>query len=226
MKVLVVDDHVLFRQGLVSLLECESDFQVVGQAGTSREAVEKARKLHPDMILMDFGLPDSSGIDAADAILSEQPDCSIIFLTVHADETKLIEAVRSGAKGYLLKNVPITQLLKSLRSVQEGQAAISRSMMTSVMAELARIAGHVQPEQAILEKLSTRELDVLRELTTGASNQEIAHRLVISENTVKHHIHSMLDKLDMENRYQLAKTAIQNGLRSHYDGFQMDAYTR
>jgi DNA-binding NarL/FixJ family response regulator len=215
MKVLIVDDHVLFRQGLVSLLECESDFQVVGQAGTSREAVTKAEELHPDMILMDFKLPDSNGVDAARTILSEQPDCKIIFLTIHAEQEMLIEAVRSGAKGYLLKNVPITQLKKALRSAQNGEAAISRAMMTQVMDELSRTSGQNQPEPNTLDKLSSREIDVLRELTTGASNQEIGRRLFISKNTVKHHVHSMLDKLDLENRSQLAKTAKRHGLQSH-----------
>ena len=218
MKVLVVDDHVLFRQGLVSLLEGETDFQVVGQAGTSRDAVEKARKLCPEMILMDFSLPDGTGVDAANSILADLPDCSIIFLTVHADQIKLLDAVRSGAKGYLLKNVPITQLLRALRSVPQGEAAISRSMMSSVMAELAKISGYNQPEPTTLDKLSHREMDVLRELTTGATNMEIARRLVISENTVKHHVHNMLDKLDMENRGQLSKAALQNGLSSQFSG--------
>jgi DNA-binding NarL/FixJ family response regulator len=218
MKVLVVDDHVLFRQGLVSLLESERDFQVVGQAGTSSEAVEKARKLRPEMILMDFSLPDGTGVEAANAILADLPDCSIIFLTVHADQARLINAVRSGARGYMLKNVPISQLLRALRSVPQGEAAISRAMMSSVMAELAKTSGYTQTEPTALDKLSHRELDVLRELTTGATNLEIAHRLVISENTVKHHIHNMLDKLDMENRGQLSKAAIQNGLSSHFSG--------
>ena len=118
MNVLIVDDHVLFRQGLVSLLQSEADFQVVGQAGSSREAVQKAGELRPDMILMDFSLPDGSGVDAARAILLEIPDCKIIFLTVHAEDETMIEAVRCGAKGYMLKNVPIKQLIQALRVLE------------------------------------------------------------------------------------------------------------
>lgn len=219
MKVLIVDDHVLFRQGLVSLLQSELDFQVVGQAGSAREAVAKAADLRPDMILMDFSLPDSSGVDATRMILAEIPDCKIIFLTVHAEDERLIEAVRCGAKGYMLKNVPIKQLIQALKSAQEGQAAISRSMMAQVMGELARTSGKAQPESNTLDKLSSREIDVLRELTTGASNQEIAERLYISKNTVRHHVHNMLDKLEMENRRQLARAAKQFGLCSQ-EAFQ------
>lgn len=212
MNVLIVDDHVLFRQGLVSLLQSEADFQVVGQAGSSREAIQKAGELRPDMILMDFSLPDGSGVDAARAILSEIPDCKIIFLTVHAEDETMIEAVRCGAKGYMLKNVPIKQLIQALRSAQEGEAAISRSMMVHIMDELARASGQVQTDPDALDRLSAREIEVLRELTTGASNQEIARRLFISKNTVRHHVHNLLDKLELENRKQLAKTAKRCGL--------------
>ena len=214
MKVLIVDDHVLFRQGLVSLLQSEPDFQVVGQAGSVQEAVVKAANLRPDMILMDFSLPDGNGVDATRTILAEVPNSKIIFLTVHADDERLIEAVRCGAKGYLLKNVPIKQLIQALKSAQEGEAAISRSMVTQIMNELARTSGKMQPEPNTLDKLSSREIDVLRELTTGASNQEIAERLYISKNTVRHHVHNILDKLEMENRRQLARTAKQFGLGS------------
>jgi two-component system nitrate/nitrite response regulator NarL len=219
MKVLVVDDHILFRQGLVSLLQSQPDFQVVGEAGNAREAIAKAVELRPNLILMDFNMPDKSGVEAAREILSEYPDCKIIFLTIYADDEKMLEAVRGGACGYLLKNVPIAQLLRALRSTQEGEAAISRAMMTKVMNELARTAGQVQPEQKTtsLDKLSTREMDVLRELSSGASNDEIAKRLFISKNTVKHHVHSLLDKLEMENRNQLAKTAKRYGLKSRYN---------
>jgi DNA-binding NarL/FixJ family response regulator len=218
MKVLVVDDHILFRQGLVSLLQGQSDFEVVGEAGSAGEAVVKAVELRPNLILMDFNLPDKNGVEAARLILAEYPDCKIIFLTIYADDEKMLEAVRGGAWGYLLKNVPITQLLRALRATQEGEAAISRAMMVTVMNELARTAGQVRPEQQTtnLDKLSTREMDVLRELSSGASNEEIAQRLFISKNTVKHHVHSLLDKLEMENRNQLAKTAKRYGLKSHF----------
>ena len=218
MKVLIVDDHILFRQGLVSLLRNEADFEVVGEAGSVCEAIDTALELRPNLILMDFNLPDSSGVEAARAILSEIPDCRIIFLTVYADDDKMLEAVRNGACGYLLKNVPIAQLMKAVRSTQNGEAAISRSMMAKVMNELARTTGQalLEPNATSLEKLSTREIDVLRELSSGASNDEIARRLFISKNTVKHHIHSLLDKLEMENRKQLAKTAKRHGLMSRF----------
>ena len=151
-------------------------------------------------------------------ILSEIRDCKVIFLTVYADDEKMLQAVRNGASGYLLKNVPIAQLMKAVRSTQNGEAAISRSMMAKVMHELARTTGQplLEPNASSLEKLSTREIDVLRELSSGASNDEIARRLFISKNTVKHHVHSLLDKLEMENRKQLAKTAKRHGLMSRF----------
>lgn len=219
MKVLVVDDHILFRQGLVSLLNGQADFEVVGEAGSAQEAFDKAIELRPNLILMDFNLPDNNGVEAAREILAEYPDCKIIFLTIYADDEKMLEAVRGGACGYLLKNVPIAQLLRALRSTQEGEAAISRAMMARVMTELARTTGQFQPvqEATSLDRLSSREIDVLRELSTGASNEEIAKRLFISKNTVKHHVHSMLDKLEMENRNQLAKTAKRHGLESRFN---------
>jgi DNA-binding NarL/FixJ family response regulator len=218
MKVLIVDDHVLFRQGLVSLLRNETDFEVVGEAGSAREAIDMALELRPNLILMDFNLPDSTGVEAARMILSEIRDCKVIFLTVYADDEKMLQAVRNGASGYLLKNVPIAQLMKAVRSTQNGEAAISRSMMAKVMHELARTTGQplLEPNASSLEKLSTREIDVLRELSSGASNDEIARRLFISKNTVKHHVHSLLDKLEMENRKQLAKTAKRHGLMSRF----------
>jgi len=212
MKILVVDDHVLFRQGLVGLLQNEPDFEVIGEVGSVREAVEKAGQLRPDMILMDFSLPDGNGVDAARTILNLLPNCKIIFLTVHAEEETLIEAIRGGAIGYLLKNVPILQLKRELRAAMHGEAAISRTMMAQVMHELARESGQSHSEESILEKLSSREFEVLRELTTGASNQEIAARLIISKNTVRHHIHNLLEKLGKENRNQLAQMARANGL--------------
>jgi two-component system nitrate/nitrite response regulator NarL len=225
MKVLIVDDHILFRQGLVSLLCTEPDFEVVGEAGSAREAIAMTLELHPNLILMDFNLPDGSGVEAAREILSEFPDCKIIFLTVYAEDEKMLEAVRNGAHGYLLKNVPIAQLMKSLRSTQNGEAAISRSMMSKVMNELARTSGQALPDPntTSLDKLSTREIDVLRELSSGASNDEIAQRLFISKNTVKHHVHNLLDKLEMENRNQLAKTAKRYGLMSRFSGLPIKA---
>ncbi|MCB9423092.1 MAG: response regulator transcription factor [Ardenticatenaceae bacterium] len=213
MKVLIVDDHLLFRQGLVSLLRSEPDIDVCGQAGTVAEAVEAARRLQPDMIIMDFGLPDGKGSDAAQAILAENPNCKILFLTVHADDSELFAAVRSGATGFLLKNAPIEKFLEAIHSVYEGQIALSADMTRRILKEFSRSeTGHQTPRDAFLN-LSQRELEVLRELANGASNQEIATKLFLSENTVKRHVHSILDKLNLTNRREAAKYARDAGLR-------------
>jgi len=211
--VLVVDDHVLFREGLVGLFNSTPDFYVVDQAGTVAESVEKAFHLKPNIILMDFSLPDGTGLDASQAILSELPECKIIFLTVYETDENLLEAMRLGAMGYLMKNVSGSSLLASLRSLAEGEIAMSRRMMSRVL-EISRTA-FVNQDSDLIKKLSPREVDILLELKKGASNLEIARNLFISENTVKHHIHSILEKLGVENRRQAGDIAAQMDTINH-----------
>lgn len=211
-KVLVIEDHVLFRDGLISLFHSTTDFQVVDQAGTIKEGIEKAFYYKPDVILMDFSLPDGTGLDATRAILEELPDCKIVFLTVFETDENLMEAIRLGAKGYLLKNISGSSLLASLRAIDEGEIAMSRKMMSRVV-EFSR-TGSLPPAGEMLSKLSPREMEILLELQNGASNLEIARRLFLSENTVKHHIHSILDKLGVKNRYQAGVLARQLGLKN------------
>ena len=212
-RTLVVDDHVLFRQGLVTLLDSQPDFTVIGEAGCAREAVAMTRELQPDLVLMDFGLPDATGADASQAILAERPETIIVFLTVHEDDDRLFAAARSGARGYLLKNVPVSQLLASLRALQRGEAAISRSMTARLLRLLSRL--RIPRERDWVEppgELTARELEVLRELAAGASNREIAEKLVISENTVKNHVRNILAKLGLNNRREAATFAQRHGL--------------
>jgi DNA-binding NarL/FixJ family response regulator len=200
-KIMVVDDHVLFREGLTSLLRSVADFDVVGSAGSVHEAIHLARDLCPDIILMDFAMPDGTGVDATRAILPELPDCQIVFLTMYESDEKLFDALRAGAKGYLPKNTPSPNLAASLRALANGELALPRKLMSRVVEEFSRLRAP-QPDEKSLSKLSTRELEVLRELENGASNQEIAQRLYLSENTVKHHIRSILEKLQVPNRRQ------------------------
>ena len=205
LRVLFVDDHILIREGLVSLLNSQPDLEVVGQAGSVREAIELARELKPDLILMDFGLPDGTGLDATKIILADQPNTKIVFLTVHEEDDRLFAAIRSGAKGYLLKNVPVSRLLAFLRGLERGEAAITPAMTSRVLNEFARLEPtHSQTEP---DELTTRELEVLRELSTGASNREIAGRLIIAENTVKNHVSNILNKLSLRNRREAAEFA-------------------
>jgi DNA-binding NarL/FixJ family response regulator len=207
MKLLIVDDHVLFREGLVSLLSAYPDFEIVGQASSVREAIDLTRQLHPEVILMDFNLPDGTGAEATRAILAEQPGCAIVFLTIYETDENLFAAIRSGARGYLLKNLPISKLVASLRSLASGEAALSRAMTARLLNEFSRSTPAPESVPNPLNKLSPRELDVLKLISAGASNQEIAKNLFISENTVKHHIHNILDKLELPNRNAAGRLA-------------------
>ncbi|NWG34675.1 MAG: response regulator transcription factor [Chloroflexi bacterium] len=212
-SILVIDDHVLFRDGLISLFQSTPDFYVVDQAGTVSEGIEKAFQHRPDIILMDFSLPDGTGLDATRIILDEIPECKIVFLTVFETDENLLKAVRLGAKGYMLKNISSSSLLSSLRALAKDEIAMSRKMMSRVV-EYSR-AIPVHPSQELLAKLSPRELDILYALQDGASNTQIARQLYLSENTVKHHIHSILEKLGVENRRQAGAVAKQLGLKKN-----------
>ena len=201
MKIVIVDDHVLFREGLAAIIRSESDFKIVGQAGTVQEAIELVGALKPDLVLMDFGLPDGTGADATREILQEHPECKVVFLTMSEENEDLFAAIRSGARGYLLKNMRPAKLISTLRSVQQGESALSRSMTLHLMEELARTK---EPPRIDGPTLTRRELEVLRELASGLSNLEIAERLFISENTVKYHVHSILEKLNLSDRRDAA----------------------
>ena len=209
MKIVIVDDHVLFREGLAAIIRSESDIEILGQAGSVQEAVATVRALKPDMVLMDFGLPDGTGAEATRMILEEHPGCKIVFLTMSEEDEDLFVAIRSGAKGYLLKNMRPSKLISSLRSVQQGESAISRSMTLRLMEELARTRETPREQEPTLTR---REIEVLRELASGFSNLEIAARLFISENTVKYHVHSILEKLNLSDRRDASAYAREHGL--------------
>ena len=213
-SVMVVDDHPLYREGLISLFRLAPEFVVVDGVGSVKEAIEKASVHRPEIILLDVSLPDGTGLDAARVILAEQPECKIVFLTVEDTDDALFTAIRLGARGFLLKNVASSDLISSLRALDRGEMAISRLMMSHVMQEFSRIPVNAMGAgKDLLERLSPREVDVLCELESGASNADIAQRLFLSENTVKHHIRNVFDKLDISNRHQAAVVARRFGLR-------------
>lgn len=223
MRILIVDDHILFREGLVSLLKIQPDMQVVGEVGTVQDAIDLSINLRPDVILMDFSLPDGTGLDATRAILSSLPHTKILFLTIHDDDERLFTAIRAGAKGYLLKNLSINNLLTSLRAAEKDEAVISRSMMAKILKEFANPKGNNQNDPGnALSNLTARELEILSELSTGATNSMIAQRLFISENTVKNHIHNILDKLDVPSRREAIRFAFRNGLTKNNGGAYLD----
>ncbi|MCX6059787.1 MAG: response regulator transcription factor [Chloroflexi bacterium] len=209
MKIVIIDDHVLFREGLAAIVRPQADIEIVGMGGTVREATELAKDLKPDIILMDYNLPDGTGADAARAILENSSSCKIIFLTMSEDDDDLFAAIRSGAKGYLMKNIHPSELIAAIRSVQNGESALSQSMTMRLMEELSRSKKKGRPAE---NTLTLRELDVLRAVAAGLTNQEIGSHLYISENTVKFHVHSLLAKLNLSDRKEAANFARQHGL--------------
>jgi DNA-binding NarL/FixJ family response regulator len=213
MKIVIVDDHVLFREGLASIIRQEPDIHVVGLVGTVKEAIEVVISTQPDIVLMDYNLPDGTGVDATRAIVRSCPETKVVFMTMSEQDDDVIEAVRSGAVGYLLKNMSPMKLLASLRSVQQGESALSRTMTLMVMKELSRTSPSEKTSDPALGNLTKREIEVLAEVTAGSSNQEIAEKLVISENTVKYHVHSILSKLDLQDRKEAAQFARQHGIK-------------
>jgi DNA-binding NarL/FixJ family response regulator len=214
MRIMIVDDHILFREGLAGLLRSQDDMDVVGECGSVQDAIRTALSLKPQVILMDFSLPDGTGLDATRAILADLPQVQIIFLTVHDNDERLIAAMRAGAKGYLLKNLSVTKLLASLRALERGEAAISRTMMARILEEFALSTPGTSPSPSPLVGLTSREIEVMQELADGITNQEIATRLFISENTVKNHIHNILEKLNLHNRRETIDFARKHGLAS------------
>ncbi len=199
-RILVVDDHHIVRQGLVALLSTVSDFEVVAEAGDGVEAVQLHRNLRPDVTIMDLRLPQMGGVDAIVAIRAEAPQARFIVLTTFDGDEDIYRALQAGAKGYLLKGMNAGELTDAIRTVHAG-----RTRIPSVVAE--RLAERVSGTE-----LTTRELEVLRLIVQGHSNKEIGNQLHISEATVKTHINNLLSKLGVSDRTQAATTALQRGL--------------
>jgi len=211
MNIMIVDDHALFREGLVAMFRSQPDLKIVAEAGSVQEAITAAKKYHPDLILLDLGLPDGSGLNALQRVLSESPDTKICVLTVHQDYNVLLNALRMGAKGFLLKNLTISQLMNSIRAMERGEVALSRSMMAYVLDDYTRL-GFLNGSPQALKSLTSREMEVLELLGKGASNREISERLVIAVNTVKIHVRKILDKLGLHNRSEAMNFAQRHGV--------------
>jgi len=209
MRVLLVDDHALFRAGLASLLSAWG-LEVVGQAGDGREAIEKARELRPDLIFMDISMPELNGFEATRAIKTEFAETKIIILTVSDDDSSLFEAIKSGAEGYLLKNLREEEFSDLVRRVSLGEPAMSPGLAAKLLDEFARLKGR-ELQTEVEESLTPREQEVLEKLAHGASNRQIAEALYISENTVSYHMKNILSKLHLRNRTQVAAWALEHG---------------
>ncbi len=212
-KVLVVDDHSLFRDGVVSLLSA-AGFKVVGEAGDGKTAVKEALRLKPDLVLLDIHMPEGGGLSALREIRKKLPDTKVVMLTVSEDNDILVEAIESGAHGYLLKSLNAKGFLASLGGVQRGEAAMTRSTMTQLMGALAN-KNHSDTEDsqtADFELLTEREVELLQLVALGLSNKAIAQQLHISENTVKYHMKNILQKTNLQNRTEVAAYALRKGL--------------
>ncbi len=201
-RVLLADDQALFREGLETLLSIHKDIQVVGQASNGQEAVDLALKLRPDVILMDMQMPILNGVGATRRLKGLLPDCRVIALTTFDDKEFIFDALRAGAVGYLLKDVDSTQLAESIRRTARGESILDPSVAAKVVAEFSRVSSLVTAtsSEALAEPLSEREIEVLRLVTVGLSNREIAEKLIISAGTAKTHIHNLCGKLGAHNR--------------------------
>lgn len=199
-KVMIVDDHALFRRGLQMVLANEEDIEVVAESGDGVDAVEKAKSARPDVILMDVRMPKRTGLEATAAIREILPESKIVMLTVSDEEADLYEALKAGALGYLLKDLAIEEVAAAIRSVQAGHSLITPSMATKLLTEFSALSAKANEEKKPSPTLTEREIDVLKLAAQGLGNRDIAKRLGISENTVKNHVRNILSKLQLHSR--------------------------
>jgi DNA-binding NarL/FixJ family response regulator len=212
-RVLVVDDHALFLQGLETVLNVETDITVVGRAGDGSEAVTLATDTTPDIVLMDVRMPRRSGIEATSAIKETVPSTKIVMLTMSDDEGDLYDAIKAGAVGYLLKSIPPHEVADAIRAVAGGQSLINPSMASKLITEFASMARQTDDRPRVpLPHLTARELEVLKLVAKGKANRDIARQLFISENTVKNHVRNILDKLQLHSRMEAVMYAVREGL--------------
>jgi DNA-binding NarL/FixJ family response regulator len=216
LRILLVDDHVLFRKGVAALLSRRQEMQVVGEAGDGLQAISVARETLPDVILMDIEMPNCNGLEATRLIKREMPHVKIVILTVSDDDYNLFEAIKGGAQGYLLKDLEPYQLYDLLESISRGEAPLSGAVAAKILKEFSRPQSSTMEEAEVVEDLTAREFDILELVVEGKTNKEIASTLVISENTVKIHLRNILEKLHLQNRIQAAVYAVREGLVSEH----------
>ena len=212
-RVLIVDDHALFRRGLQMVLEGEADIDVVGEASDGHEAVERAEATTPDVVLMDVRMPKRSGIEATRTIKDTLPSTKILMLTISDEEADLYEAIKAGASGYLLKEISIEEVASAVRQVQAGQSLISPSMASKLLNEFAAmVKRRDERTQVPGPRLTERELEVLKLVAKGMNNRDIGSELFISENTVKNHVRNILEKLHLHSRMEAVVYAVREKL--------------
>ena len=211
MKILLVDDQILFRKGLRSLLEAEEDIEIVSEASNGQEALDKVKAYRPDVVLMDVNMPGCDGIQGTRLIKADHPDVKVVILTISDEDDDLFEAIKAGAEGYLLKNLRPEELMQMLRSVMANEAPVSPAIASKLLGEFRRQprTEHGQPSGP---ELTAREREVLQLVAEGMSNAEIGLKLCVVEGTVKNHLHNLLEKLHLQNRVQAAAYGIRSGM--------------
>jgi two-component system nitrate/nitrite response regulator NarL len=208
-RVLLVDDHTLFRSGIHSLLQRQEEFEVIGEAGDGLEGIKRTRSLRPDVVLLDLHMPGISGLEALKVITEEIPEARVLMLTVSEDSRDLMDALRAGACGYLLKNIETNMLVDAIRRAAQGESVISQQMTVKLI-QGVRAPRKVEASTE-RDRFSPRERDILASLSQGESNKEIARRLDLAESTVKIHVQNIFKKLNMSSRVQVALYAVEHG---------------
>jgi DNA-binding NarL/FixJ family response regulator len=212
-RILLVDDHEVVRLGLKALLERHPQFEVVGEAGSSREAMEQVTALQPDVVVMDIRLPGQSGIEACEEIITQFPDTKVIMLTSYAEDEMLFSAIRAGASGYILKQIDSEDLVKALEAVGRGEALLDPAVTQRVFQEVRRAVK--EEEASAFSHLSQQEKHVLLLVSEGKTNREIAKALFLGEGTVRNYVSSILSKLGVNNRAEAAAYAVEHNLREY-----------
>ena len=218
-SVLVADDHAIVRKGICALLATEPDIEVVGEAKDGRDAVEEARRLQPDVILMDLVMPGMDGLEAIRHITAHQPETRILVLTSFAGDDKVFPAIRAGALGYLLKDSGPEELVQAIHQVYRGKSSVHPTVARRLLQELSHPSGRGSERESLTE----REVEVLQLVAQGQSNRQISHQLAISEATVRTHVSNILAKLNLSSRTQAALYALQKGLVSLHDAAALQA---
>ncbi len=207
-RILIVDDHPVVREGIGSMLKKEPDFKVVGEASNGLEAVEKAREFTPDVVLMDLRMPEMDGVEAISKIKGEKPEVKFIILTTYSDDEYIFKGIAAGARAYLLKDAPRDELFKAIRMVSRGESLIQPVVASRVLDKLAELSRKTPAG----ETLSDREIEVLRLMAGGESNKDIADKLSITQSTVKTHITSIFQKLNVTTRTEAVTNALKKGI--------------
>lgn len=214
-RILLVDDHTLFRSGMRLLLQRQPDFEIVAEAGDGVEGLKRAKELKPDVVLLDLNMPGLSGLETLQLLTQDLPSCAVIILTVSEEADELGQALRDGARGYLLKNIDAEALTAAVRRAAGGAPVIAESMTAKLVAQFrdqANLAAQAPAGQAERHRLTARERQIVQCLARGASNKVIARELDVSESTVKIHVQNVLKKLNLTSRVQVAVYAVEHGL--------------